>query len=361
MLQIVILVGLVLLVAILMAIFRISRLLNVAKGTDKEVVDKGSNSFNAILFIVFGVVTFGLFFWYSIVYYDEYTPPVASEHGVLTDGLFWTTMWVTGIVFIITHILLFWFSYKYQYKKESSALFFPHNNKLEVIWTVVPAIVLTILVFTGLKTWNDITDKAPEEAEVVEIMGYQFAWKTRYPGNDKQLGNYDFRLIDAENQFGMDLTDKASFDDFTPREIHIPKGQPVLFKIRARDVLHSVYAPHFRLKMDAVPGMQTNFWFVPTKSTAEMREETGNPEFNYEIACTEICGKGHFSMRMLVVVDEPEDYKKWLAEQESWLSKNETYLAKVPANLKEEAKKASGLNNTVEQPVSEVETTGASM
>jgi cytochrome c oxidase subunit 2 len=204
-----------------------------------------------------------------------------------------------------------------------------------MIWTIVPAIVLTILVVYGLTVWNKVMAPAPEEAEVIEIMGYQFAWKVRYPGKDDKLGAYDFRLVDATNEFGLDFSDRSAYDDFTPRELHLPKGRPVEFRIRARDVLHSVFAPHFRLKMDAVPGMPTRFWFVPTKSTADMRAETGNPDFNYEIACTEVCGRGHFSMRLLVVVDEPEDYEKWKAEQESWLSKNPEYMAKVPDNLKE--------------------------
>ena len=144
--------------------------------------------------------------------------------------------------------------------------------------------------------------------------------------------------------FGMDLTDKNSFDDFTPREIHLPKGQNVLFNIRARDVLHSVYAPHFRLKMDAVPGMPTKFWFKPTKTTADMRAETGNPDFNYELACAEICGQGHFTMRLLIIVDEPADYEKWKKEQKTWLSNNPEYLSQVPENLKELALLSSGID-----------------
>ena len=201
--------------------------------------------------------------------------------------------------------------------------------------------------FSGLKAWNDITSAAPEDSEVIEVFGQQFAWFSRYTGNDNKLGDFDYRKIDADNKLGIDLTDEYAFDDFIPREIHLPKGQPVLFKIRARDVLHSVFAPHFRLKMDAVPGMPTQFHFVPTKTTAEMREETGNPEFNYELACTEVCGRGHFSMRMLIVVDEPADYAKWKSEQTAWLKQNEAYLDKVPSGLREVAKIKAGIE-TVE-------------
>lgn len=327
-------VGGFLILAILLLIFRLHTLVSVMKQSDKKV-GSGNNKTNAFLFIVFMVVCFILLFWYSIKNYDIYQLPIASEHGVTTDRLFWITMAITGVVFMITQVLLFYFSYRYQHSASRRALFFPENNKLEFIWTIVPAVVLTVLVVYGLVVWNKVMAPAPENSEVIEIMGYQFAWKVRYPGNDEELGAYDFRKVDATNEFGMDFTDRAAFDDFTPRELHLPKGQPVEFRIRARDVLHSVFAPHFRLKMDAVPGMPTRFWFVPTKTTEEMRIETGNPDFNYEIACTEVCGRGHFSMRLLVVVEEPEVYEKWKSEQESWLSRNPEYMAQVPDNLKE--------------------------
>jgi cytochrome c oxidase subunit 2 len=113
-------------------------------------------------------------------------------------------------------------------------------------------------------------------------------------------------------------------------------------------VLHSVYIPAFRVKMDAVPGMPTKFWFVPTKSTAEMRTETGNPDYNYELACAEVCGNAHFSMRMVVVVDEPADYEKWKAEQKTWLSLNPEYLSKVPEELREVAIISAGIENEQE-------------
>jgi len=172
-------------------------------------------------------------------------------------------------------------------------------------------------------------------------MAFQFGWLTRYPGPDGNLGAYDFRLISSENEWGMDFNDKASFDDFTSsdRVLRLPKGRPVLFKIRARDVLHSVYAPHFRLKMDAVPGMPTRFWFVPTKTTAEMRKELNNPKFNYELACAEVCGRGHFGMRMIIEVLDDAEYKKWYSSQQSHFSKNPGLLSKVPAKLQEDAKR----------------------
>ncbi len=343
-------IGIVLILIILFQIFRIGSLVGVVKGSEKKVATT-SNKVNAALMLFFLIGGFALFFWYSYAYFDDYNPPLASEHGAETDKLFWITMGITGIVFFITHILLFLFPYQYQHKEGRRALFYPDNHRLEILWTIVPALVLTVLVFTGLKTWNSIMAEPPEDAEVMEIMGYQFAWAVRYPGADDNLGDHDFRLIDPSNQFGMDLRDESSFDDFMPRELHIPKGKPIHLKIRARDVLHSVFIPHMRVKMDAVPGMPTHFVFTATKTTAEMRSELGDPEFNYEIACTEICGRGHFSMRMILVVDEPEEYEKWKTEQPTWLKLNEEYLAKVPEELRELAIIKAGIELSGDEPI----------
>jgi cytochrome c oxidase subunit 2 len=327
-------VGVLLLLSIIWMVYRIQTLVSVVKGSDKKIAS-GSNKVNAILFVLFLVGTTILMFWYSIKEFKNYQLPIASEHGVITDQLFWITMAVTGIVFLITHVLLFVFPYKYQYKDDRKATFYPDNNKLEIIWTVVPGVVLAGLVISGWMAWSDITAPAPEKAHVVEIMGYQFAWEIRYPGQDNVLGDYDYRLITALNSHGVDFTDKNSIDDFPSSKVVIPKGEPVLFKIRARDVLHSVFAPHMRLKMDAVPGMPTRFWFVPTKTTEEMRAELKNPEFEYEIACTEVCGRGHFSMRKVIEVVEPEAYQKWLVEQKTFIQQNPALAENLNAETKE--------------------------
>lgn len=342
--ELIVIAGIVLVVVILFLVFRIATLVGVLKGTDKKFGGGQSNQVNAILLLAFVVISGIVLAWYAYTRYDEYTMPVASEHGVITDNLFMVTTVVTGIVFVITQVLLFYFPYKYQYKEDRKAFFYPDNNKVELIWTVIPAITMAILVFYGLVVWNDITAAAPEEAERVEILGHQFAWKVRYPGvKDNTLGKHDYRLIMPENPVGVDFSDPNAFDDFSAGQMYVPKGKPVELKIRARDVLHSVFAPHFRLKMDAVPGMVTSFWFVPTKTTAEMRTETGNPDFNYEIACTEICGTGHFGMKMLIVVVEPEEFEQWKSEQQTLIQRNPELLKYVSEDLQELAKIKSGL------------------
>lgn len=335
--------GVVLLLGIGYLIFRLSSLVSLASDKKDDSVTS-ANSINAALFIVFMVVSLGGFFWYSFTHFDSYDPPVASEHGAWTDTLFWITMAVTVVAFVIISIIMFVFTYRFQYREDRKAKFYPDNHYLELAWTIIPAVVLAVLIFTGLRAWNDITSPASDDAEVIELIGQQFAWTARYPGvSDNQLGKYDFRMIDAVNEFGLDLGDKNSFDDFKALELHLPKGKEVLLKIRAKDVLHSVFLPHFRVKMDAVPGMPTQFKFVPTKTTEEMRTELGDPNFNYEMACTEICGRGHFSMRFPVVVQEVEEYEKWKAEQEAWLKQNPDYLKKVPAELREAAMIKAGI------------------
>lgn len=333
-------------------LFRVQILVSVLKGSYKTRASD-SNRVNGALFLIFFFGGMFLFYWYSIKASAHFLPESASEHGVITDGLFWFTTGVILIPFVLVNFLLFYFSFAYQYREDRKAVFYPDNHKLELLWTVIPALVMTVLVFFGWKTWSDIQADAPKDAVVLEITGKQFNWIVRYPGADGVLGGYNFRKIDAVNEVGIDFGDKNGFDDFLPREIHIPKGKPVLFNIRARDVLHSVFLPHFRQKMDAVPGMPTRFWFIPKYTTTEMRGITGNPKFNYELACTEICGRGHFGMKFMLVVDEPEDYQKWYASQEAFLKKNPDYLAQVPSDLKSMALKVIG---EVAKPEAVVET-----
>jgi cytochrome c oxidase subunit II len=338
----IIVLGVILILAILYLIFRVGSLVNVAKGEDESRVEKG-NSIHAGLFLLFMVVSLVAFFWYSYANFDNYTLPIASEHGMLTDKLFWVTMAITVAAFSIISIIMFIFIYKYQYKAERKASFFPDNHYLELAWTIIPGIVLAVLVFTGLRAWNDITSPASKNAEVIELIGQQFAWTARYPGKDAELGKVDFKKIDATNEFGLDLSDGKTHDDFKSLELHLPVNKEILLKIRAKDVLHSVFLPHFRVKMDAVPGMPTHFKFTATKTTQEMRDELGNQTFNYEMACTEICGRGHFSMRFPVVVDTQEDYERWKLSQDSWLKQNPDYMKDVPAGLKEAALIKAGL------------------
>ena len=272
----------------------------------------------------------------------------ASAHGGEIDGLFNATLAVTFIVFFITHVLLFWYSYKYRSREGNKAQFIAHNNTIELVWTVIPAIVLTFLVVKGLVAWNNIMPDVTDEDQYMEIeaTGYQFAWDIRYPGADGKLGTKDYRNIDpATNPLGMDWADDKSIDDIVlsgTDKIVLPVDTTVRVKITAKDVLHNFYLPHFRVKMDAIPGLPTYFIFTPIKTTDEYRQELRNypewnepydpedpeslprwKEFNYELACAELCGKGHYSMRRIVEIVTKEEYEAWLETKES------TYLTSV--------------------------------
>lgn len=307
-------------VMVFVVIFQIakaSEYVSVLKGEEKTRKQNNKiNGFLLISFLILGMI--GV--WYcNELYYGKTLFPQgsASVEGEKIDLMLYITIAVTGLVFFITQILLFWFAYKYQEKEGKKAFFFPHNNKLELIWTTVPAIFLTILVVFGLKYWFKMTSDAPKDAVVVEITGHQFAWDMRYPGTDGKLGKKNYKLYNqpSGNTLAVDFEDQDSWDDLHTTEMHLPVNRPVKLVINAMDVIHDVGLSHFRMKMDAVPGIPTTMWFTPQYTTEQMKKRTGNPNFVYEISCDQMCGKGHFSMRGVIVVESEEDYKKWLASQ----------------------------------------------
>jgi cytochrome c oxidase subunit 2 len=327
-------------------IAKASEYVSVLKGEEKSF--KQNNRINAFLMIVFLVLGLAGAWWCNELFYNKtlLAQPAASEHGEKIDFMLIITIAVTGVVFLLTQILLFWFAYKYQFSERRTVYYFPHNNKLELIWTVVPAIFLTLLVGLGLFYWFKITGDAPKDAQIVEITGKQFNWMMRYPGKDNILGRKNYRLTDASNgnALGVDWEDGASHDDIEATEMHLVVGKPVQLVINAQDVIHDVGLVHFRLKMDAVPGIPTTLWFTPLYTTAQMKEITGNKEFVYEISCDQICGSGHYSMRGVIIVETQEEYDAWLA------SKKPQYLtvkeAAAPAPATADSTAAVSVSNT---------------
>jgi cytochrome c oxidase subunit 2 len=324
-----------------MVVSRMAAVVKNASGPVEEGQIGMSNKINGAMFMVFLVLGIIGAVWSYLHSAQYFLPEASTAHGRRTDFLFWLTMGIITAAFVVTNTLLFTFAWKYQYKKGHRAAYYPENHKLELIWTVIPAVVMAVLVFSGWRAWRDIMSEAPDDAQVVEIVGKQFNWIIRYPGvDDNKLGSYNYKLINSNNETGIDYTDEASFDDFTSSsELHIPVNKPVLLKIRARDVLHSVFIPHLRVKMDAVPGMPTRFWFVADKTTDEMRNITSNPNFNYEIACTEVCGQGHFSMRIKLIVEDEASWTAWCKSQKPLLNKAPELADRIPASLKMKAAK----------------------
>jgi len=307
----------VLIFVVIFQIAKASEYVSILKG--EEASRKQNNKINGFLMIAFLVLGFvGVYLCNEYLYSKTLLAQgAASVQGEKVDQMLWITLIITGIVFVVTQVLLFWFAYKYQENENRKAFFFAHSTKLELIWTAIPAITLTVLVIFGLRNWFFFTGEPPKNAMVIEVTGKQFGWIFRYPGHDNIFGKKYYKNIDpATNSVGIIWDDKYAQDDIlTEQTMYVVKGQPVKLIIGSRDVVHDVGLSHFRLKMDAVPGIPTTMWFTPKYTTKEMKEKTGNPNFAYEISCDQMCGNGHYSMKGIIEVVDQEGYDLWLAKQ----------------------------------------------
>ena len=331
-------------ILIFIVVLQIAKVSELAASMKNPIEQEERSNYSTGRWLVVFLVGFLIFCVAISIYYKDwmlgYGPhSSASLHGKELDQLFNTTLIFTGIVFFATQIVLFWFAYKYRGRRGNKAEFISHNNTLEIWWSVIPAIVMCGLVAKGLVAWNTVmADIGPDEDYIeIEATGQQFNWLLRYPGPDNVLGERNYRLINGTNQLGQDWNDLKNLDDIQPTDIVLPVGKKVRVRITAKDVLHNFYLPHFRVKMDAVPGLPTFFVFTPTETTDEYREklrasgkydfpyDESDPEsppfwkaFEYELACAELCGTGHWSMRKIVKIVSQEEYDAWLSEQSSY-------------------------------------------
>ena len=190
------------------------------------------------------------------------------------------------------------------------------SSYLEIAVAVVEAV---LLIGFAIPLWAARVDRMPAESEalVVHITAEQFAWNVRYGGPDGLFGKTDIKLLDLQsNPLGVDRSDPPAKDDVTTvNQLYLPVNKPIILKLRSKDVIHSFNVPEFRVKQDAVPGLTIPIWFIPTVTTAEMRTRTGKPEFQYEIACAQLCGLGHYRMRAYVTVVSAEEFQKWMDER----------------------------------------------
>jgi cytochrome c oxidase subunit 2 len=349
---------LILLAVALWQLTKIFDLTQVGVKSNSQVASDNDNNVQG--YLMFGFLAFiyiftiyGLIKWGGLVLH---TP--ASAHGATIDNLMNITWVLIFIVQTITQGFLYYFGFKYRGKEGNTALYFADNNKLEFIWSIIPAIVLAGLILYGLYAWTNImfVDKDEDVIEI-ELYAQQFKWTARYSGEDNVLGKANVRYIEGVNVLGIDAADPNAQDDKVVTELHLPVGKKILFKMRSQDVLHSAYMPHFRAQMNCVPGMVTQFAFEPIYTTQQMRdmpfmqEKVANINairtkksqeliakgdaaldpytFDYLLLCNKICGASHYNMQMKIVVDTPEDYKKWLATQKTF--KEELQAAAAPA------------------------------
>jgi cytochrome c oxidase subunit 2 len=293
----------------------------------REAQDKPAginwDAVNGVLFAIFLIVgLYGVYYCYT-TFGSMILPDAASEHGKEVDKMLNITLIITTIVFVLTHIALFVFSYIYRYSKKRKAYFLPHNNALERIWTIVPAIVLAVLVIMGFITWRSIFYKIVDPNNkplTIEVTGQQFAWYLRYPGKDGVVGVKNYKMVTGLNNLGIDFKDKNSQDDLSADELVIPVNKPVKMIITSKDVIHGFYMPHFRVQLYANPGMVTFFEFTPTITTVDMQTKLNDPTFKYILECSQVCGSGHYNMQKAVRVVTQEEYNTWIAKQTPYIN-----------------------------------------
>jgi cytochrome c oxidase subunit 2 len=312
-------IGVLVLIAVIL--YLANRIWNTFKKNEKPEDDftrdrgfKAVQKFNAWMMPIFGFGFLALCIWECTVHLTPtyQRPESASDIGVQIDKLFNQTVLVTAIVFFITQILLFYFTFRYSYKKGKKGYYYPHNNTIEFIWTIVPALVLSYLVLQGFKTWRAATDNPDNKPLTVEAFAKQFDWTFRYPGPDGKLGRTNFLKIDpANNPLGIDYSDPASKDDYITTELHLPVNRDIYLKLRSQDVIHDAYLPHFRMQMYAQPGMDNRLRFKPIITTVDMRKKVNKSDFNYELACNQLCGAAHYNMRRIITVETDNEFGTW--------------------------------------------------
>jgi cytochrome c oxidase subunit 2 len=247
-------------------------------------------------------------------------PPLATAHGGQIDNLI-------GLIHIFMLILFVgwggFFLYTLVRFRQSrnpvadyKGVTSHRSTYLEIGVAVVEAV---LLIGFAIPLWAARVEGLPPENEalVVQVTGEQFAWNIHYPGADRVFGRTDIKLLDLQsNPLGLDRSDPAAKDDVTTvNQLYLPVNRQIIVRLRSKDVIHSFGVPEFRVKQDAIPGLTIPIWFVPTITTADMRTQMGNPAFQYEIACAQLCGLGHARMRGFVTVLSAEEFQTWMEER----------------------------------------------
>lgn len=240
----------------------------------------------------------------SVFYFFRYgVPELASDRGYL-DSLYYVILGITGAAYVLYQIVLGYVIYRYRGDRPDAVSSHWHeSHKLELTWTLGTAVILVPIVVTGLLYWDRVRAPAPDDAVTVMAVGAQFQWDFQYPGADGEFGAYDPTLYAIDNQIGLDESDPAAGDDWVlTNQLVLPVDRPARILMRSKDVQHAFFLPNFRVKQDLVPGMMTEVWFTPVKVG------------EYEIACAELCGLGHYRMRAFLSVKDDADYAAWVAE-----------------------------------------------
>jgi cytochrome c oxidase subunit 2 len=265
---------------------------------DETAIKPGVNHGKALALSIWAIVVL------SVLFFFKYPVPELASDRSSQDTLYYVILAITGAAFVIVQICLGLYIWRFQHREGASGSYWHDSHKLEMTWTLATTAVLIPIVFSGLAIWNKVQAAPPEDALVVEAVGAQFQWDFRYPGADGRFGEFRPELYSLDNPLGVDQADAAAVDDFTlTNQLVIPVNRPVHVRLRSKDVQHAFFLPNFRVKQDLVPGMSTSVTFTPVKVG------------EYEIACAELCGLGHYRMRAFLSVRSEADFETWLAEQ----------------------------------------------
>lgn len=371
-----ILLALVIILSVVTAIrlMKVFEFTSILRGRKPYEISESENNITAIMFLLSMVGLFSMFIYFTNKFYNyKYILPAASEHGKDAESLLELNLIIISIAFFITQTLLLWFAYRYRYNKTRKALHYAHNNTLEMVWTIIPAVVLSVLILKGLIVWNETTSKSKDPDKIVlELYARQFDWTVRFAGKDGLLGDANYTMISGTNTLGLitselideqlnalekekhrletemnekfpnqeklselktayrrlkrqhqqvlefkqkaiDQSYQTAYDDIVFQDtIFLPVNKPIEVYFRSQDVIHSAYMPHFRVHMYCVPGLKTSFTFIPTITTSEIQAKLENPNFNYLLYCNNICGSAHYNMQLPIVIVPEEDFTKWL-------------------------------------------------
>jgi len=246
-------------------------------------------------------------------------PELASEHGARIDEMTSSLHVSMLLMFLGWGAFFLFLVVRYRSGRNPKASYQGVRGTIPMIFVAIAFAEELVLLFgSSIPLFAARNAGPPKGAEtvIVQAVGEQFAWNFHYPGADGVFGRTDPKLIDSQtNPLGLDPADEAGRDDIiTTNQLHLPLGKFALIRLSSKDVIHSFFLPEMRVKQDVIPGMTFPVWFKPTVSSAEMRARKGNPAFNYEVTCAQLCGLGHARMRGYLTVDTPEEFQTWLVE-----------------------------------------------